>query len=408
MILSLFKRLFIERWQRKFLALIIAIIAWTLMHQAITITRTISDIPVKVIHLPPGKTIEGLLPSGYLETKLTITIVGSRSALEKLSAADLEILVDAEGKGDEWIVHADKASLVSKNAALDLRRSIKDVVQNEFILSLTPLITEQVPIIILKPSGSPPPGYQFLDVWPQFLTQTVSGPQKEVLKLKAKGIKLIFDLGQIQSKNLMEISSSDPENQEEISFYVPDSWKKVAIPFLGNTEVVLNDPDSSSLRINFLKRTFLSLDTLIPISLYFPFETVNTLNSEKIRIEASSLVKKSNGLFFLNEPLYAKDVSSLFLDVVRNHLELVIIASNKDYLEWSIDFVNFKGLERAYVALALAEYPDKLAKELPLHLKQEQLESRFRTYVDQFRLYNSQKQPFKLHPVLKDQQILLQ
>ncbi|MEI6531751.1 MAG: hypothetical protein WCN87_02905 [Chlamydiota bacterium] len=189
---------------------------------------------------------------------------------------------------------------------------------------------------------------------------------------------------------------------------MPDSWKKVAIPFLGNTEVVLNDPDSSSLRINFLKRTFLSLDTLIPISLYFPFETVNTLNSEKIRIEASSLVKKSNGLFFLNEPLYAKDVSSLFLDVVRNHLELVIIASNKDYLEWSIDFVNFKGLERAYVALALAEYPDKLAKELPLHLKQEQLESRFRTYVDQFRLYNSQKQPFKLHPVLKDQQILLQ
>ncbi|MEI6531335.1 MAG: hypothetical protein WCN87_00755, partial [Chlamydiota bacterium] len=167
MILSLFKRLFIERWQRKFLALIIAIIAWTLMHQAITITRTISDIPVKVIHLPPGKTIEGLLPSGYLETKLTITIVGSRSALEKLSAADLEILVDAEGKGDEWIVHADKASLVSKNADLDLRRSIKDVVQNEFILSLTPLITEQVPIIILKPSGSPPPGYQFLDVWPQ-------------------------------------------------------------------------------------------------------------------------------------------------------------------------------------------------------------------------------------------------
>ncbi|MCX6995177.1 MAG: hypothetical protein NTY13_05100 [Chlamydiae bacterium] len=408
MIISLFKRIFIKRWQRKILALIIAIIAWSLMHQAITITRIISDIPVKVIHLPPNKTIEGLLPSGYLDTKLTLTIVGSRSALEKLSASDLEILVDAEGKGDEWIVHADKSSLVSKNAALDIRSSIKDIVQNEFVLSLTPLITDQVPIIILKPIGRPPAGYQFLDIWPQFLTQTISGPQKEVQKLKVKGIKLVFDLGLIESRNLMKISSADSENQEEISFYVPESWKKVVIPFLGNTEISLNSPDSASLRINFLKRTFLSLDTLIPISLYFPFETVNFLNSEKIKIENSPLINKSNGTFFLKEPLYAKDVSSLFLDVVRNHLELVIIASNKDYLEWSINFLNFKGLEKSYIALALAEYPENHALELTLHLKQEQLQSRFRTYVDQFRLYTSQKKPFKINPILKDQQILIQ
>lgn len=408
MIQSFLRRIFIERWQRKLMAVIIAIVAWTLMHQAITVTRTISDIPVKVINLPPGKTMEGLLPSGYLEDTLTLTIIGSRSALEKLNATDLEILIDAEGKGDEWIVHADKKTLVSKNPSLDLRRSVKEVIENEFIVSLTPLVTENIPVIILKPTGSPPAGYQFLDIWPQFLTQTVTGPEKEVQKLKAKGIKLVFDLSRISAEELSKFTVSDPENQEEISFYVPDSWKTVSIPFLSNRDIALNDPDSGSLRINFLKRTFLSLDTFIPVFLYFPFDTLLSFNPEKIQLAPSPLLKKEKELFFLNEPLYAQDVSSLFLDVVRDHLQIVVVASHKDYLEWGIDFINLKSLEKTYITLAVAENPDKLAKELPPHLKEDYLRSRFRTYVDQFRLFTSQKQPFVLHPILKDQQIIIQ
>lgn len=393
MIQSFLYRLFVERWQRKLMALVIAIIAWTLMHQAITTTKTIADVPVKVVNLPPGKTVEGLLPSGYLDHKLTLTLVGSRSVIDQLEPSDLEVVINAEGKEGQWIVHADKKSLVSKNPALDLRRSLKDVLQNEFIVNLTPLVTEQVPVIILKPLGSAPPGYQFLDVWPQFLTETVTGPEKEVQMLKNKGIKVVFDLSLVTQEELDKLSSSE----EEVSFYVPESWKKVTI--LNDTVVSLNDPEAATLRMNFLKRTFLSLDTFIPIALYFPLETLKTYNPDKIQLASSPLIRKENGLSFLSEPLYAKDVSSLFLEVVRDHLQLVIVASNKDYLAWSIDFVDLKDLEKTYVALALAEHPG---------MKDDYLSNRFHTYVDQFRLFTNQKQPLALHPILQESHILIQ
>jgi hypothetical protein len=348
------------------------------------------------------------LPSGYLDHQITLTVVGSRNVLEKLEPADLEIVIDADGKGDQWIAHADKKTLISKNPSVDLRRNIKQVLQNDFIVSLTPLVTDQIPVIVTKPVGSPPPGYQFLDVWPQYLTQTVTGPEKEVQKLKMKGVKITFDLSRISEQDLDKLAAGDAENQEEVSFYVPETWKKIAIPFLNNEVVALNDADSPSLRINFLKKTFLSLDTFIPVSLYFPLETLRTLNPDKIQLAPTPLIRKENGLYLLAEPLYAKDVSSLFLEVVRDHLQLVIIASDKDFLDWGIDFVDLKGLEKTYIAFVLAEHPDKLAKELPPHLKEDYLRSRFRTYVDQFQLFTSQKQPLSLHPLLKETHILLQ
>lgn len=398
---ALLHRFFIERWQRKILAILTAIIVWLLMHQAITVTRTLSGVPIKVINLPQGKTAEGLLPSGYLDERLTITVVGTKKVIETLEPSDLEVVVNAEGKGSQWIAYVDKKSLVSKNPLLDLRGSLKEVMQNEFIVTLTSLVTAKIPVVVAKPTGTPPAGYQFLDVWPQFFEQTVTGPEKEVQRLKSRGLKLNLDLSQITKEELNQLAALQ-ESQEEVSFLVPDTWKKVSSPFLGT--VVLNDPESVSLRINFLKKTFLSLDTLIPLSLYFPVATLQTLNPEKITLSPTPLVRVDSGSLLLTEPLYTKDVSSLFLDVIRDHLQLVIIVSkNNPSLEWSVDFVDLKGLEEFYVTKALGE-----SNNLPQKDKEAYFRHRFRTYVEQFRLFTKEQTAFTLHPLIKDQKIWIE
>ena len=170
-------RLFLKNWPRKLVALMTAIIVWFLVSETITVTRNLSNIPVRVINLPANKTILGLLPNGYMKYRISITVTGVRSIIDDLVPNDLEIVINAEGKKESWIATINKKNLVNLyEEGPEWKKDISGVTSNDIFMKVTNLITEEVPLTIHRPFGDPPKGYQFLDIWPKYLTQKVTGP----------------------------------------------------------------------------------------------------------------------------------------------------------------------------------------------------------------------------------------
>jgi len=406
--LSILKNLFVHNWQRKLIALILAIIIWILINNSITESRTFPGVAIRIVNLPPNMTVEGLMPDGLLDKQMTILLTGRKNAVEALSSNDLEIVIDARGKGAQWIVNITKQMLVCTNPDIDLASNITDVSHGEFVIKLTPLVTDKIPVYITKPLGEPPAGYQFLDIWPQMLYQTVSGPQDEIAALKATGFELTFDLSAITSEELDSLADkNDPGQNDEISFPVPRNWKKVYISFLGNDEQEINDPNAALLRIDFLRKELLTIDSPIPIFIYYPLRSSATVNPSNTTLTASEAVASKNGIHLLTTPLLAGNVSRLFLDVVRDNLTLAIIAypsSDLGELDWSVQFIDPKELENEYVAIAKSDIGDKLKENHPQY-SEHYLRARFQNYMRKLELFTGPDRKLQLNIQLRGNQI---
>ncbi len=391
----LLKKIFVENFQRKFIALLSALCIWFLVHNSITATRTFTHVPIRVVNLSSDKTIRGLMPNGILDRKLTLTLTGNKDIIEKLEPGDFEVVIDASQKPDEWIVQVAKKNLVSLNPDIDLLHSVTRLSQSEFVVRLSKLLTDKIPIYITHPKGEAPEGYQFLDTSPQKLTQVVSGPEEDVKALQAKGLELTFDLNDITLEDLNSLASSQSVQGDEVSFMVPDSWKKVQIPFLHDMKQEINGPEAKHLHIDFLRKNLLALERPIPIRVFYPLETVDSLNPVSYPFVASDGVVEKNKLFSITQPLYVDDVSRLFLDIVRDHIEIVIIASKQDGhkpLQTSVEFIDPKALEDEYIQLLLSH-----AKELTAFSKAQKehaLRLRFREYMQRFQLLSEKRLPF--------------
>ncbi|MES2122881.1 MAG: hypothetical protein V4492_08925, partial [Chlamydiota bacterium] len=170
-------KIFVEHWPRKLVSVVLAIVTWMVVNHTLTSTRNISNVPVRIINLPQGKTVEGMQPNGRLAKKLTLTLVGNKSVIDEVTYSDLEVVIDAADKSDEWIVTVSKKNLVSLNPEIDVGKGISRVYHPNFIIRMTKLVTDQIPIVITQPIGEAPRGYQFLDVWPYQLNLTVNGPE---------------------------------------------------------------------------------------------------------------------------------------------------------------------------------------------------------------------------------------
>ncbi len=405
--LDIIQRFFLENWQRKIVAVFTAIVVWFIVNESITVTKTISNIPIRIINLPPNKTVEEMLPNGFLNQHLTLTLTGNKKILENLDANNLQVLINASNKGDQWIAKVDKDSLISLNPDIELSRNIQEISQNEFVIHLSSLITEKIPIIINEPLGESPPGYQFLDIWPQNLYQLVSGSEDLVKNLSSKGLELTFDLSKI-SVDELDTLTSEGSNVDEISFVVPQSWKKVSIDFPGQSEVEINDPLAQHLRIDFLKKSFLPIDTNLPVSLYFPLQNIDLLNPYLNTLSKSDTIDEVNGIWVLKVPLFAKGVSKQFLETVRNNLEIIIIVAPKqdgDPLNWSLQFIDPQSLENQYVANTLkdnSEFQNHQKKQ-----KEEHLRNLFRIYMRQLELYTDQDKKLHLIPQFNDSTIIV-
>lgn len=408
---TLLYKIFIENWARKVLSIVLAVIIWLVVNHSLTSTRNISNVPVRIIHLPAGKTVEGMQPNGRLAKKLTLTVVGNREVIDELTPSDLEVVVDASDKTDEWIVTVSKKNLVSLNPEIDISSGISRVYHPNFVVRMTKLVTDQIPIVITQPIGEPPRGYQFLDVWPYHLTLTVSGPEEVIKRLKLKEQRITFNLSDISKSQMDELSLKTEGTSDIVSYYVPDQWKQINIPILSDAPIEIDDPQAKALRIDFLRCNLLPINQPIQVSLFFPPEYVDVLNPENTKLAPNDLVQFVNGTPMISYPLYANGVDGLFLETVRDMIEVVVIVTPKTerkLLDWSVQFVNPRLLEDRYVATLMSDVSDRDIRLLQPSLREEYLRNRFRSYMNRFQLFRGDDSKFELNATLRDNQIFLE
>lgn len=405
---TLLKNLFINNWPRKCLSVILAIIIWFVVNKSLTTTKTISNVPVKIENIPPGKTVEGIQSNGLLNRRVNLTLSGNKGVLEDLNANDLQVIFDASGQEGEWIATITRKNLRVDNSDLNISQGISRVSQQNFIIKLTKLVSEKIPIIITQPIGEAPTGYQFVDIWPYQLNITVSGPEDIVKKLKNRGLNLTFNLNDITKTKLDELrTTSTKSHSDVVSFYIPNAWKQISIPSLSPTPIEINDPDARFLRIDFLRYELLKLSSPIPVSLYFPPNTVGSISPSKVNIVPNNVVENRSGIKMITETLYAKGVSALFLDVIKDMLEIAVIVNpNGDgKLEWSTQFINARALEERYLRFIKSDATDDEFRDLQPHLRDNYLRNRFRNYMNRFQLYKSDNEVFELQPLLQGNSI---
>ena len=408
------KSFFLENWQQKSVALLTAIVVWVLVNHTITTTRVIPNVPIKVINLPADKTISDLLPTNHLLRRITLTLKGDKEVLQKINPGDLEVVVDASSKDDRWSVEIDKHNLISLNPEIILQQNITKIFHSPLEIRLSKLVTARIPVTILPPNGEAPERFQFLDIWPHNLVHTVSGPEQHTKDLQNKGLFLAFNLNNISQEELEALEPRDNDNQQyqdEVSFTVPEKWKQVLIPFNKGSTEFINDPNAKDLRINFLKKELIPINRNIPIRTFYPLKQGNTINPETSPLaDNKDLIQNLHGIKTFITPLYAKNVSRIFLEVVRDNLEIAVIASSttkKKGLQWSVQFINPLKLEEIYVSILSTNYGE--ANVDTTHPKEREiyLRNRFRNYMHNFKLYKGKDTPLKLSAKLNNHKIVI-
>ncbi len=405
---TLFARLFLENWQRKLISLVLAILIWFMIEHSMTITKQIDSIPVRVTHLAQEKTIEGMQCNGILNKRISLTITGNKTAVEELTGKDLEVVIDATDKPDQWIAAICKKNLVSLKPEFDVSTMISKVHPFEMIIKQSKLVTEKIPITITHPIGKAPKGYQFLDIWPYQLSVTVNGPEEAIKRLKNRGPILTFNLSDISSAELDTLTSKKNSNAgDAISFYVPNSWKKINLPFLSDTPLEIDDPQAKNLRIDFSRQEFLPIEMPLPVTVFFPPKYSHAINPETCALASNDFIETRNGIELITIPLYAQGVSRLFLETVKDMIQIVIVAAPKQEREkllWNVQFMYPNELEDRYVAKVLSESTEEISDVHP-HLREDYLRNRFRSYMTRFRLYTTKQNKLLLNIELQGDSI---
>lgn len=409
---TLLKNLFLSNWPRKSLSIILAIIIWFVVNKSLTTTKTIPNVPVRIENIPPGKTIADMQSNGILNRRVNLTVTGSKTLLEDLTSNDIEVVFDASDKEGEWIATINKRNIQTDNPDINISHGISKVATQNFLIKLTKLVTEKIPIIITQPIGEAPKGYQFLDIWPYQLYITVSGPEDTVKKLKSRGLNLTFNLNDISKANLDDLrTSSNQEHSDVVSYFVPNYWKQISLPLLSPTPIEINDPDAKFLRIDFLRYELLKVDSAVPVALFFPPSKIGSLSPQKIHLTPNQLLENRNGLKVITTPLYAKGVSSFFLEIMKDMLQLMILVTPKEEgecLDWSVQFINSGILEDRYVHILMSDVSDEEVRDLQPRVREEYLRNRFRSYMNRFELYTSDNDKFEICPSLQGNAVLLQ
>ena len=408
---SLLFKLFLEHWPRKLLALLLSAIIWLVVSHSLTATRTINNIPVRVINIPEGKTVEGLQPNNKLAKRLNVTLVGNKTILEELTPYDFEIVLDAGGRPDEWIATIGTKNIASLNPEMDISSGIKRIYHPNLLIRMTAVATDKIPVIITQPIGEAPRSYQFLDVWPYRLYLTVTGPEAVVRQLKMKEQRITFNLSDISKAQLDTLSEkAEEKNDDVISFFVPDQWKQLLIPSLSEHPININDPQAKLLRIDFIHCQSFPIDVSIPIALYFPLNTSQMLNPLETLIAPGGIVKDVQGIPLITTPLYANGIDRLFLEIVRNRMQIMIDVApsgENQQLDWSLQFINPRLLEDVYVNALMSDVSDADIRLMKPLLREEYLRNRFRSYMNNLQLFNSDQTPFQPIVELKNQRIVI-
>jgi len=390
---SILYKIFINNWARKLISLLFAMLIWIVVNHSISSTKTVHNVPVKVTNLPSGKTVEGLKPNNLLNKGVTLSLTGNKHVLDAISAEDLLVIIDADRKKGDWIAKVTPKNLLCLNPSIDITSNISYITHSNIIIKPTNLIREKIQITITRPIGEAPKGFQFIDVYPYKLYTHVTGPENVVKSLKTKNLKLTFNLNQISKELLEELN--EKRSGDTISYFIPEEWKTLNLPYISSDPIKIEDVNAKDLRMDFAKTDMIPLESKLPITLYFPPQYRDTLNPDTYSLSSNEFIKEQNGMHFLNCKLFATGVSPLFLEIVKDMIQVVVIATpfseGKNNL-WNVQFIYPVELENRYVAQSI-----KLANSDPSdvrpNIQEEYLRNRFRYYMNRFRLYteNSEK-----------------
>lgn len=401
-------RIITRNWHKKLLSLVFAFVIWFLAVQSVKTTRTIKHVPVRIIDLAPEQTVLGLQSNGFLEKKITLTITGNTSVVESLHSTNLEVVISAAGHNESWIAKIDKYNLFCLDKDTRIQKEIQSVVSDDIFISLTEFVTDEITVHVMSPIGCPPKGYECLDVWPKQLTQKVSGPKEYVQSLKEQGLELTFNLNKVSLEEL-ERNRLIQGNNDEIIFPIPDDWKKVTIPF-GKTNKIenLNDRQANFLRLLFLKQELLPLNLHLPVFLFFPVKDAQFINPQAYTIEPIPPIVLNQGLYQINIPLYAKYVSKLFLDVVKNNIAITIVMSppqSNHALNWAVEFIDEKTLEDTFVQTITAQ-EHGILHDFNL-IDESGIRHRFREYLRKLTLYGENGAPLTLSAEINQNSVIV-
>lgn len=397
--ITLLKKIFLSNWPRKLISFVLAIIIWMLVTHSMTSYKTVHKISVKLTNIPAGKTIEGIGDDNYLKQTINLTLTGNRNTLEEITESDIQVVIDAKDIIDNEKIIITPKNLVCSNPEVDVQKNISKVSYNPpLIIKFTNITTQRIPILITQPIGEPPKGYLYLDIWPYQLYVTVKGPQEVVKSLKSKGLKLTFNLNDISSSDLQSASRFSKDT-DAVSFLIPDSWKKINLSSISSAPIIIDDPQAKALRIDFAKNELIPLESPIPVNIFYPTKTSSTLNPDTCMLGTNDFIQKKNGIKMIVQPLYAYGVSKLFLDIVKDMIEIVIIATTHNSKEaplWNPEFVYPHDLEDRYVAKVMLETADVDLDNFRPQLREEYLRNRFRSYMNKFRLYSAERKKLSL------------
>ncbi len=373
------------RWKEKLIAIVLAVIIWIFVNQAIVISKTVPNIPVRILNIPQEKVISGLLPNGVYQKRVKLTLTGTRHVIENIEPGDLEIVLDATLAPDEWPVELTNKNLVSLNPDIDLGRHIKDVSQTDLVIHLSQLVNADVPLYVVPPKGTPPQGYALVDISPCTLLQSMTGPEEEMSDLERSGVALEFDLSRLTKEELDKL----PNSGGEVIFPVPSTWKKVKVPWLSSGMVPLNSSDASKLEILFIKEEAIPIELPIPLLVSTPF------SSAPSHILPGPLVEQKNGLSYLNQPLRIEGTSQTFAELVAPHLSIVINGQETHGKEllWNLVVLASEELENQYVDTFFNHLQtlDWAKSEVTRRLR-----AHFRTYLESMCITTADGKPLEL------------
>lgn len=401
---------FTFQWQRKLVALLLAFMLWFFIDKSIASTKMIPNVPIRVINIPSEKTILGILPNGILNKRINLTLSGTKNVIENLETGDLQVLIDAaQMNEEEWNLQISKKNLVSLNPSFNLSRHVTSINHPDYITRLSSLATAKVPVQV-STKGAPPEGYEYLDIWPKQFLHSIVGPEEEVQKIQENGLEMVVDMGLISKADLDKLKSSrENYHDDEVSFFIPNHWKKLMLPFRGSNGEALNDPEAQNLHIDFLRKEFFPIGKNIVLNVFYPLETIEEINPNSYPILKNEFIESKNGVHYLSSPLFIKDVSPTFLEIIRDNLEILIVAktSKKDKtLNWSLEVVDPHELENRYVSYLIANHSFTKNDE-PKHTakREAHLRKRFREYLQKLALYHSPENPFELEIQIADEGI---
>lgn len=130
------KKFFIENWQRKLISFILAVIIWLLVNNSLISDKTYQNIPVRVTNVPKGMHVKGLRPDGFLEKRLSLKIVGHKKFLDDLSQNDIQVLLNAHNKEEQWVATVNKNQIVFLNKLINPYPYIRSVTHEPFVVSM--------------------------------------------------------------------------------------------------------------------------------------------------------------------------------------------------------------------------------------------------------------------------------